>query len=99
MVNCSTSAIYRLTNKKFVEQSLQSQFKHDRTRHNLYGYRQNEKFTSRSTSPMTPKTSPAAPTIPMDSPNNKAARTATVKGCESIMTCNNVMSKRNHKLP
>ena len=37
-------------------------------------------LTSRSKSPMTPSTSPAAPTIPMDSPNNKDASIATVKG-------------------
>lgn len=39
-----------------------------------------EKLTSRSRRPMTPTTSPAAPTTPMDSPNNKAASIATVKG-------------------
>ena len=36
-------------------------------------------FTLRSKSPMTPSTSPAPPTNPMDSPNNKDARIATVK--------------------
>lgn len=39
-----------------------------------------EKQTSRSRRPMTPTTSPAAPTTPMDSPNNNAASMATVKG-------------------
>ena len=36
-------------------------------------------FTSRSKSPMTPSTSPAPPTNPMDSPNSKDASIATVK--------------------
>ena len=36
-------------------------------------------FTLRSKCPMTPSTSPAPPTNPMDSPNNKDARIATVK--------------------
>ena len=44
--------------------------------------------TSRSKSPKTPSTSPAAPTKPRDSPNKKAASTATVNGWESIITCN-----------
>lgn len=46
-----------------------------------------ERNTSRSKSPTTPTMSPAAPTAPMDSPNNMAARIATVNGCESIITC------------
>ena len=36
-------------------------------------------FTLRSKSPMTPSTSPAPPTNPMDSPNSKDASIATVK--------------------
>ena len=36
-------------------------------------------FTLRSKSPMTPSTSPAPPTNPMDTPNNKDASIATVK--------------------
>ena len=36
-------------------------------------------FTSRSKSPMTPSTSPAPPTNPMDSPNSKDASIATIK--------------------
>ena len=36
-------------------------------------------FTLRSKSPMTPSTSPAPSTNPMNSPNNKDARIATVK--------------------
>lgn len=57
-------------------------------------------FTSRSKSPTTPSTSPAAPTNPMDSPNNKAASIATVKGWESIITCilENVVSQMQLKL-
>lgn len=59
-----------------------------------------QKFTSRSKSPMTPSTSPAAPTNPMDSPNNKAASIATVKGWESIITCilENVVSQMQLKV-
>lgn len=53
---------------------------------------------------MTPSTSPAAPIAPIDSPNNSAARTATVKGWESMMTCNLDFQykvrkvKNNHKM-
>lgn len=47
-----------------------------------------DNITSRSKRPITPSTRPAAPTEPMDSPNNKAASTATVRGCESIITWN-----------
>ena len=36
-------------------------------------------FTLRSKSPMTPSTSPAPPTNPMDSSNNKDASIATIK--------------------
>lgn len=35
---------------------------------------------------MTPRTRPAAPRKPIDSPKNKEASIATVKGCESIIT-------------
>jgi hypothetical protein len=45
---------------------------------------------------MTPSTRPEAPTIPMDSPNNKLASIATVRGCESIMTCS--MKKKNPQM-
>lgn len=49
-------------------------------------------YTSRRKRPMMPRMSPAAPINPIDSPNNKEAKTATVRGCESIMTCN-ILSK------
>ena len=48
---------------------------------------------------MTPSTSPVPPTNPMDSPNNKDASIATVKGWESIITCilENVVSQSKQK--
>lgn len=48
---------------------------------------------------MTPSTRPEAPTIPMDSPNNKLASIATVRGCESIMTCSMKKKKSTNDTP
>jgi len=46
-----------------------------------------EEFTSNKTKPTTPKPKPTIATGPRDSPNNKDAKTATVNGCESMITC------------